>query len=293
MQLKTVLVHDELMKRMKSSSRYSLAATVHSVFERAVNFHVGGELWTVAPYEIGQGPMGILVPDPEFARWRAHCNPNDAYTISEGGLRKPGSHLSSLDWLGRILEYTLPTPEVLPGSAHLKQNLQTLDQLLRTYMPVARSPLEKGIAEQIATFCQSLLLPRNVPNWDGIKRHLESGIGMGFGLTPTADDIVVGWMAVIAAEGSPWKTDARSALRFVADSAHEKTTDVSVQMLDAAANGYYKKAVVDLVQNMQVRGVTIDDFAEVLRIGHSSGMDMLRGIQLGFQSLLQRRNEWQ
>lgn len=286
----TVLVHNELAKRIRSVKKGVMNAQVHSIFERAVNLQVGGELCTIAPIEIGKGPFGILLPATWFSQLKSRIEVSDPLILSDQGIRNPEGMLC---WDGRMTEYTLPKPEILVQSANLEVNVGIIRRILQSYLPTSHTALEKGLAERLDCFCQTLAHLSVTGNRNALADHIVSGLGMGLGLTPSADDIVLGWMAVVSAEGSPWRADARSALRKAVQSAHETTTDVSAQMLNCAARGFYKQSVVNLIRNMQEKPVSVEDFAEVLSIGHFSGMDILRGIHLGFLSLLQRRNAWQ
>lgn len=291
----TVLVHDVVADKLRKAreGKYrseELRTKVHSIFARAVNLQVADELWTIAPHEMGRGPLAILFPSNEFSRWRQQLAPGDAVYLSERGPRGRGG---ILNWPGRLEPYVLPHPRIATEVSSLQQNLLFLEHTRKLYAPSARDNMGKVLKTMLDKFCQTMFDLLAMDDWASLTCHLCGGLGMGIGLTPSADDIVLGWTAVTCADGAPWKVNARQALDEVANAARETTTDVSAQMLKSASKGYYKQSIVELIQQIQEQSISAEHLAEVLNIGHSSGMDILRGIHLGFLSLLQRRSEWQ
>lgn len=109
-------------------------------------------------------------------------------------------------------------------------------------------------------------------------------IGLGPGLTPSCDDVVVGVLAAseFASRFSPTASDIRERLiRGLPEPLEERTSRVSVHMLRAACGGRYPEPLVELARVLGEPEVTFDEVRpaalRVKAMGHRSGGDMLRG----------------
>jgi hypothetical protein len=118
----------------------------------------------------------------------------------------------------------------------------------------------------------------------GQVRGLAALVGLGEGLTPSGDDVLVGLLAGLdAARESPGGADAlRQRLCAELEQGSSRTTRLAAQMLDAAAAGFYAEPVRELLETLAPpkpsaaaleRAVT-----GLLAVGHRSGGDTLRGI---------------
>lgn len=151
---------------------------------------------------------------------------------------------------------------------------------------------------------------------------LVSILGVGTGLTPSGDDILVGLMAALdlttedvyayqpdpaenPADFSPSSDDQgtgspSSQLRKTFVSAlpallHTHTTVLSAQMLEAAINGIYPEPLVILAGVLadSVGGWKLAHAAdEVVRLGHESGRAMLRGFVQGLEIARKSRGSY-
>jgi hypothetical protein len=118
----------------------------------------------------------------------------------------------------------------------------------------------------------------------GAVRDLAKLVGLGEGLTPSGDDMLVGVLAGLDAsrEVSDDAAALRTKLRAELERGTSRTTRLAAQMLDAAAAGFYAEPVLGVLETLAVpkpgakaleRAV-----AALLAIGHRSGGDTLRGI---------------
>ena len=125
----------------------------------------------------------------------------------------------------------------------------------------------------------------------GDVRGLASLVGVGEGLTPSGDDVLVGVLAGLdaAREVSGAAAALRQRLCAELERGTSRTTRLAAQMLDAAAAGFYAEPVLELLQTLALpkpgtkaleRAVTA-----LLAIGHRSGADTLRGINSAFVRL--------
>ncbi len=97
-------------------------------------------------------------------------------------------------------------------------------------------------------------------------------IGLGAGLTPSADDFLTGMLFTLDLIGS----SKRQALQAGVLPNLTRTTYVSKEMLWHACNGRYSTILLDLAQEDKRK--LNDKLHEILRHGHTSGYDTLFGM---------------
>ena len=118
----------------------------------------------------------------------------------------------------------------------------------------------------------------------GEIRGLAALVGLGEGLTPSGDDVLVGVLAGLdaALEVSGDAAALRQRLCAELERGTSRTTRLAAQMLDAAAAGFYAEPVLAVLETLALpkpgakaleRAV-----ADLLAVGHHSGADTLRGI---------------
>ena len=112
-------------------------------------------------------------------------------------------------------------------------------------------------------------------------------IGLGPGLTPSCDDMLIGFMSslVLAAPALGGDVEyARKINNAIVSYANSQTTLLSRKLLEHAAEGETVELIHNLVESIltgtgeHVREITLN----LLAVGHSSGTDALLGLLLGF-----------
>jgi hypothetical protein len=116
----------------------------------------------------------------------------------------------------------------------------------------------------------------------GDARELLDLVGLGEGLTPSGDDILVGVLAGLdaLAEIPGGASMERSALCAALRPEHlARTNTLSAQMLAAASAGLYAEPVLWMAQALPAETAAVDRAAAtLLSMGHRSGVDTLRGL---------------
>lgn len=120
-----------------------------------------------------------------------------------------------------------------------------------------------------------------------IKKLLVGIVGFGPGLTPSADDLLVGLMAALYYLGQYYKKDIKEIAYFkysLDDKLTSQTTIVSRQMLKAATKGEFAKSIKELCIAM----ITTNNKKEIesavldaINLGSTSGTDTMVGLLLG------------
>lgn len=146
-------------------------------------------------------------------------------------------------------------------------------------------PADAATGAATAAFVEALASMMSTHSGDDVEAAVDALVGLGPGLTPAGDDVLVGallaWHALAPGRPAVALVRARVAVavgRSIATSA--RTTAVSAALLSHAIRGEGMPAVVQLVHALgdptQVRAAV----AEVVGIGHDSGSSMLRGVRL-------------
>ncbi len=104
-------------------------------------------------------------------------------------------------------------------------------------------------------------------------------VGYGDGLTPLGDDVLCGWLAVHRAAGVPTAAVDDAVRRHL-----PRTTTLSATLLDCALAGEVADPVADYLRAL---GTPLAPAArdDLLALGHSSGLGLAHGIELGLAEL--------
>ena len=112
-----------------------------------------------------------------------------------------------------------------------------------------------------------------------ITSAVANMVGLGIGLTPSADDYLVGLSTILFIDGHPaqqYRDDFYSALQV----ARENTTQLSAITLEAAFSQRYRESIFGFINGMinEPTRFSIQAIANIKNIGSSSGCDMLYGM---------------
>jgi hypothetical protein len=102
-------------------------------------------------------------------------------------------------------------------------------------------------------------------------------VGLGDGLTPDGDDILVGYSAALRATGHPRAQQVADAAAAIAPG---RTTDIALMFHQHAARGEYSERIHVLIERL-IAGPSARDIQATLDWGASSGAATLLGALLG------------
>ena len=249
---------------------------VHSVFRHAVNFEIGDELWTVtapgghdAAFTVRlsgvvlPGDLGLRTHDPVCVRSR-HIRAGTAVIDARTAVR----------WIPRRYDVDL---------SGLGERVAELEVAARHVAWAGSWPLVHAVAEALASGCGSEL-------HDAVRRTT----GRGPGLTPSGDDVLVGFFAVLTAPGVAAECE-RFAARLCAALVPvlPTTTEISRALLCQASQGHVSRPVWELASTLLSGGAAAASArarADVLATGATSGGDTCAGL-VGACQLLSRSLE--
>ena len=265
-------------------------ATVHSVFTHVINIELSnGTLYTLACRSCDNAPNTAIVDVGEF--------PDNWFIQGERGVNIPGEHTLNFSSVSVSFFRSMTWECVLPVWPSGEFHLETKIALLEKTVDQQRSLVfgSKNNSDKTAKFIlyALTLLYQKVDQLSDALREEKmntatdcavSMIGLGPGLTPSGDDFLVGFFAVLNIKNSP-------ACRFhglcgaVLDQAEDLTNKISLSAMKTAAHGQVRQSLVDLFNALFDNRSDLDEavLSRVLDIGSTSGADMMMGILYGLK----------
>lgn len=112
---------------------------------------------------------------------------------------------------------------------------------------------------------------------------IESLLGLGRGLTPSGDDVTIGWLLALRMNSPSAKSNA---LKRVVELAYQRTTSISANLIECAANGEADERLINVLDHLASGTPGLEDCATgLLAWGESSGVDALIGMALALSAV--------
>lgn len=277
----------------------SLDWRVHSVYRQALNLEASGRLVAVAPEAVGGLPNGVsVVGRPDFhalgveaamaviVRWPRLAIPDAgiAFDLGEAWWWSPRLRARILDPVAPPVRERVDLAGDLVASRAGKVGFARCATLLRSGGSALGSTGDGDPSDgALVVAVRALEVLRDALPADDMPALLGAAdglVGLGAGLTPSGDDVLVGVTAALRAAGHH---RARRLARHAAARAPGATTDVARVALEHAARGEYPERLHDVLWAL-ARGTDAevqDRVAATLSWGASSGADTMLGIVLG------------
>jgi hypothetical protein len=238
------------------------SGVVHSVFARAVNLTIGGDMWTLLAAEKADMPFGIRVALPDF----------DALGLRRGDSVNVRARHVGVD--SRLVIDCRAAARWMPVCQHKHE--RGLKQRLAVVAKAARDRSWRESARMARAVRAALGAPAT------LGAALAKVVGRGPGATPAGDDVLVGILAVLTCPHSGSAgAEAAESLGCSILPLLPTTTDISGQLLRQAAHGLFGRDVHELVSALigdpapeQLR----ENVRQVLETGATSGADMCEGL---------------
>lgn len=274
------------------------AASVHSAFQSALNLRLRGKnnLLTLLASGEDDLPQGIRLDTPgdfSFEEFQvgepALCQDgilhfeNHSLTIQLHGARSWKCDLSTLEFdatspavsaAWRRVWDALNERQRLKGSEIIAEELFRENRFVRA-----------GISYRVGEAMKDLVTAtRGYELTDTFA--INSLIGLGSGLTPAGDDLLVGYMAGLwcTVRGSSLRLEFLSSLRNTVIDFSLNTNDISRTYLYHAARGQVSSRLENLAEAICL-GESLERLLGIaqtaMSVGHTSGMDAVTGLLLG------------
>lgn len=244
------------------------ALTLRATFSRAAHAVTArGELVVLADDDVAApwavGVPGLLLPLlASKSRSRLIVSADNPAHLSLAGI--------TID-LGQARSWASPPPQLSRAAAHAQDMALRASALPATAPGLAEcgaGPLVDALAEALARGDQAAVAAACAPL-----------VGLGRGLTPAGDDLVAGALGVVALAGRP----------CLAPPLAGRTTLLGATQVAHAAAGALVEPLHAIVAAL-LAGAPPPAAAlrRTLALGHSSGADMLAGVQLAVAALARK-----
>jgi hypothetical protein len=281
-------------------------ATVHSVFRSAINLRPssGGELLTLVAFSEADLPQGIRVDTPSDFSFEIF-NTGEQATCRENILRLNSLIVDLRDaqrWkcdlpalqadLGnptvtaawKFVWQALNQRQIQSNAEIIAENLFHSDESMRGIQRIAGDAI-RGLVN--ATQCHDLILATS---------SVHALIGLGTGLTPGGDDLLVGYLAGLwcAVHDSSERRQFVSELGNAIIHHSQQTNDISRVYLYHASQGQVSSLLAKLADAICMgknAGHLIDTAETAMRVGHTSGMDAVTGLLVGLTAWVDSDNQ--
>jgi len=276
---------------------------IHSVFERSFNILIKNRLVGVARNDIPVSPIDLITNVPT-----AETMPN--LGVRKGmGMKITGNRV----FFGDVLEISLdevrlwrpPTRVKKPlGREHIKRNLNAvkkgalakaegvglgqlllhLDSIIGSKIPDTKelNDVTSAALPHLLGFLKSV----KSGDVDGVKENSKNLVGLGPGLTPSADDMLGGFASALWwVSNSFGKVDRIQEINNAISSQAAATNLLSHQLLEHATRGEVNEYLVDFFEEILAgTGKNLDkSVGQIMAIGETSGADSMVGLILGIE----------
>ncbi len=255
---------------------------VHSCFRTSLNLEFEGQLIHLDGGRQGLCCFGICVEEARMREILAVCQTGDLAVISVGTLRIYGSGgliLLDLQGFDRV---NLSIAGMLTGSSE-----RSVAEQLKNLLEAEESSLTLGM-ERTPEFisCERILT-----KGETISSAVSYLYGRGQGLTPSGDDILVGYWSILQAfSGTQGPTANRAAERSrqlgaTLKQLSSQTTDISKAYLSAAGAGYANEILFCMLRELRRAqpNAAKEYLSQLKSLGHTSGCDTIYGMYLGMK----------
>jgi hypothetical protein len=272
--------------------------SVHSTFQSALNLRLKGEggLLTLIPASEGDLPQGIRLETPEgfsFEEFQtgetALCR--DGILRFENGsltVQLTGANLWKCDLPALGFDHANPAVsaawtrvwDALNKRQRLSASEIVAEELLRS-----NESVQVGVAHRVGKAMRDLL--NTTQRYELTNPStVESLIGLGPGLTPSGDDLLVGYITGL------WCTakDRNERVQFISGFGRtiidlsEKTNDISRTYLYHAVRGQVSSRLANLAEAICTgdNSKHLHETAQTsMSVGHTSGMEVVTGLLMG------------
>jgi len=300
--MKELIPIQKVSARFKNTLKSIQYGTVISSFSKVLNIMTPMGVFTLQESSVPFSPLSLVLEDSILLK-EIGIKPNDKIKITETEISCNGIFFSFEDAtvIDTVLHPSLPERDEIKLSPFYIDNLR---KKLMEYRGTADAGGLMDISNHmeiingILVFCD---MPSDDPLLNYFRSKLEGSIvistdfaerlasliGLGFGLTPSCDDFLVGLLSTMAfwRKGFPNLEQLWNHLIEEIRPSLAKTTPVSSAFLDAALTSQFSEMILNFYLDCNHADEIIrrKNIEQIASIGHSSGIDSLNGINFGFK----------
>jgi hypothetical protein len=249
-------------------------ASVLGQTSRGIFLKTSGRWQIFISFEAYRGPLSINIPSsPRFS-----LKQGQQAILSSDAVRFPSAEIAISFETVKVWHPPSPPPRKTKGFTplhllpHLKKYISP-DNILFW--------LEYDAVSNLSAF-QKALLPvvQNITSsqWDQSAKEIDNILGLGSGLTPLADDFIIG--VLLCLRRWNWQgSQMKNAADQIVNSAYAKTTTLSANLIECAAYGMADERIINACDSLASGAPQPDEaIQELLTWGSTSGIGVLAGI---------------
>lgn len=264
---------------MKSSlPEKDTTGSIHSVFKNSLNIIVEGQLFNFSSKGMPLSAYGCLLEKSKILHLLSVCKVGDVVRINKNKI----SFYTKREII-KIDLYSLHTVNLAIPEIQIPLHQLTESVFYSTLKSIDfEKKLGIDFSEEVK---EAFALLRNPSQYaeNDIESTVHILMGRGKGLTPSGDDILMGYLAVEKAfrkESFIEKVIRKKSIKQI-------TTEISAAYYEALFSNSISHLFVDLFLSFHISDESkiLALFHKIDRYGHTSGNDTLFGVYLGLQSL--------
>lgn len=274
--------------------KQSRRGTVLATFARSCYLELDGTIIAVVAEELLNGPLNVVIRnDPAFPFDR--ITQGLAVTATAEAIDIEGAPSISLSeavpWHPALAPWSIEDVSGIAGNLTRLIDRVIAEAPADSFMHYVGRPLDDHSeiggrpAVRIRHALAVLWMALRKGSPDATGRAAERLAGLGGGLTPSGDDVLVG--ALVALAAMPWQ-NADQFCRVIVNTATGRTNKISEAYVRAAARGEASEAWQRLLAALAGESAenVIAAGRRVMAFGETSGADMLAGFLLATNALL-------
>lgn len=257
---------------------------VHSIYRNTVNLSVGNTLLALQSQDSTFG-ANSLITNLTGEEMGEVFLPNEEFQM----IMNTKENIKSIVEIS--LESITKSWRILFKNARIYQmKLEVIplpDKKLELYQKIERALAEEGLKEEGIFYTHLKRLQEKAKVLFIKQEYKESVntliqcIGLGIGLTPSGDDFLYGVLAACILMGQEDNIFTKYLKKEIRYHIYH-TNDISHSFFLSALEGYFSNAIKNITEYSTATRIR----EAFLEIGHSSGMDSLRGIYYGISLFL-------
>ena len=282
----------EYAQRAKFLFEESKTATVHSSYKSTINIVCDGQLFSLQPAGLPRTPICInLDTRPDiFSSYKpapgaiVQFTPTNVYGFNTS-FQCEGAKGWNPSIREKFLNNTVSSEKLRDMLARLIWSQKGRGGFEDIGLQVVEGSYRKAgmSAEYARTILERMLEAGRLENWREAAQSASELIGAGQGLTPSGDDLNIGLLAVLYFLGGDARAAAlKESLTPLVRQSAQGTTAVSREFLLRACEGEFTDSVIETLEAAQTGGDLLWPLKRVCDAGHSSGLDFLNGMFIGF-----------
>ena len=248
---------------------------IHSRFEHAANFASGSNVLTLVSEEAGSGPLNVVIKDTGLLRAEEVIFSPDMVSIggTDYDIKQVERYSSGIQfeccYPDRIKTNLIIFKEILVSGSHPKSLAFLLDPVRELSF---KSAYEIELAARIK---EGYRLLKNTDYIAGFRLFK----GSGYGLTPSGDDFISGWLAGLHISGVICGNDIAGLSDTIYAECRSDNLVSDTAMLMSKSGHFSRKTKQAVISLIQGDGKTISaDTHHMLSTGETSGADFATGL---------------